>query len=85
MRNCHDDQEEDSTRGEHAEQRECVDARGSEAVAMWHGSVYLDVENNGGGRACRRISHIACTRCTKTLGMQNKEEMSFVVESDLGM
>ena len=51
-------------------------------VARWSGSVYPDVENNGMGRACRSIVHIACTRCTETIRMQNKEEMRVFVESD---
>jgi hypothetical protein len=37
------------------------------------------------GRACISIAHIACKRCTKTIRMQNKEEMCVVVESDSGM
>ena len=48
MRNFHDDQEEDLTQGEHEKWRECVDAQGSEAVGMWSGSEYPNVENNGG-------------------------------------
>jgi hypothetical protein len=54
-------------------------------VAMWSGSEYPDVENNGTGKRCRSIVHIACTRCTETRRMQNKEEMRDVVESDSGM
>jgi hypothetical protein len=34
------------------------------------------------GRACRSIAHIACTRCTETMRMQNKEEMRAAIESD---
>jgi hypothetical protein len=37
MRNCDDDEEEDSKRGEHAEQRECVDAQGGEVMEMGSG------------------------------------------------
>jgi hypothetical protein len=40
--------------------------QGSEAVVMWSGSEYPDVENNGRARACIRIAHIACTRCIET-------------------
>jgi hypothetical protein len=33
------------------------------------------------GRACKSIAEIACTRCTETIRMQNKEEMRVLVES----
>jgi hypothetical protein len=33
-------------------------------------------------RACRRIVHIACTRCIETSRMENKEEMRAAVEID---
>jgi hypothetical protein len=49
---------------------------------MWSGSEYPDVENNGTGRTCGSIAHIACIRCTETLGRYNKEEMSVFVERD---
>jgi hypothetical protein len=54
-------------------------------VAMWSGSEYPNVENNGTMRACRKIMHIAYTRCTETIRMQNKQEMGVVVESDSGV
>jgi hypothetical protein len=47
-------------------------------VAMWSGSEYPDVENNA-VRACRSIVHIACTRCTETIRMKNKEEMRLLL------
>jgi hypothetical protein len=46
-------------------------------ILMWRTMV--------GCRACRGIVHIVCTRCTKTIRMQNKEEISTIVESDSGV
>jgi hypothetical protein len=37
------------------------------------------------GRGCRSMAHIACTRYTKTIITQNREEMKEAVESDLGV
>ena len=46
-------------------------------IPMWRTMVW--------GRACRRIAHMESTRHTKTIRMQNKEEMGVVVECDLGV
>jgi hypothetical protein len=54
-------------------------------VAMWSGSEYPDVENNGAVRVYRRIVHIACTRCTETIRMKKKEDMGDTIESDSGV
>jgi hypothetical protein len=34
-----------------------------------------EVENNGAESTCRGIANIACTRCTKAINTQYKEEM----------
>jgi hypothetical protein len=52
-------------------------------VAKGSASKHPDVENSGRGRACRSLVHIACTRSTETIRMQNKEEIWVVaVECD---
>jgi hypothetical protein len=59
-----------------------------EGVKRWQCGVAVNIpmwRTMAWGRACRSIMHIACTRCTETTRMQNKEEMRVVVESDSGV
>jgi hypothetical protein len=59
-----------------------------EGVKRWQCGVAVNIpmwRTMAGCRACRSIVHIVCTRCTETIRMQNKEEMSVVVESDSGV
>jgi hypothetical protein len=58
-----------------------------EGVKWWQCGVAVNIPmwRTMAGRACRSIVHIACTRCTETIRMQNKEEMRVVVESDSGV
>jgi hypothetical protein len=59
-----------------------------EGVKRWQCGVAVNIpmwRTMARCRACRSIAHIACTRCTETIRMQNKEEMSVVVESDSGV
>jgi DNA-directed RNA polymerase subunit RPC12/RpoP len=37
------------------------------------------------GESMQKHGEIACTRCTETICMQNKEEMGVVVENDSGV
>jgi hypothetical protein len=48
-------------------------------VAEGSARKHPDVENSGRVRACRSLVHIACTRSTETIRMQNKEEIGVVV------
>jgi hypothetical protein len=48
-------------------------------VELGEWSEHPEVENIGMGRACRSMAHIACTRSTETIRMQNKEEIRVVV------
>jgi hypothetical protein len=57
-------------------------------VKWWKCGVAVNIpmwRTMAGCRACRSIAHIVCTRCTETIRMQNKEEMSVVVESYSGV
>ena len=56
-----------------------------EGVKRWQCGVAVNIpmwRTMAGWRACQRIAHIVCTRCTETIRMQNKEEMGVVVERD---
>ena len=79
LKSCNDDRVESSTSGGDAEQREVVEAGGRNVVAEGSARKHLDVENSGRGRACKNMAHIACTRSTETIRMQNKEEICVVV------
>ena len=60
--------------------RQCRTKRGG-GIVEW--SEHPEVENIGVVRACRSMAHIACTRRTETIRMQNKEEIWVVaVECD---
>jgi hypothetical protein len=59
-----------------------------EGVKRWQRGVAVNIpmwRTMVGCRACRSIVHIVCTRCTETIRMKNKEEMSVVVEIDSGV
>jgi hypothetical protein len=56
-----------------------------EGVKWWQCGVEVNIlmwRTMTRGRACKIMVHIACTRCTETIRMKNKEEMGVVVESD---
>jgi radical SAM superfamily enzyme with C-terminal helix-hairpin-helix motif len=68
--------------------RRCRTERDNVAHRRWNscGRVkwkkHPDVEEMAGGRGCKRKKQIACTMCTESIRMLNKEEMWVVVEHD---